>query len=469
MHLNFRNVNDAFEGLVGLFVDPMKFTICGPGAPVSRRPSRNGYVMMIEEPMTITYTRPRERVLFNTARDANPFFHLYEALWMLSGRNDVAPVAYYCKQMREYSDLGATLNGAYGYRWRYHASPRPAAKPGDELITPPGSFNLRTRVDQLDHIVSHLKADPDSRRAVLQMWSVEDDLIKVGARAYQCERCGGMGSLNYPRPGDGPCHSCGGRGWVTCPTCRGDWSEARAKALDESPGSCPNCAGNPLAPYGHEGYSRDVCCNLSAMFSLRDTCDQADDGTYPWPKYKVLDMTVTNRSNDLVWGLLGANYVHFSILQEYMAARLGVEVGYYSHFTNNLHAYVEREDWKPLEWLAANRVEGKNVMNQYETMSRFNSSSPGAFALVPLVQNPARFDDEVKAFVERHRRDAMACEYGEPFLRDVAQPLCVAWHHHKRGDHDKALATASSVKADDWRFAATNWLMRRAARRAGAK
>jgi hypothetical protein len=35
-------------------------------------------------------------------------------------------------------------------------------------------------------------------------------------------------------------------------------------------------------------------------------------------------MTVTNRSNDLCWGMLGANYVHFTILQEYLAARLGV-------------------------------------------------------------------------------------------------------------------------------------------------
>ena len=55
----------------------------------------------------------------------------------------------------------------------------------------------------------------------------------------------------------------------------------------------------------------------------------------------VLNMSVTNRSNDIVWGLFGANAVHMSILHEYMAARTESKVGVYTHFSNNAHAYLD--------------------------------------------------------------------------------------------------------------------------------
>ena len=52
---------------------------------------------------------PCERVLLYPERNANPFFHLYESLWMLAGRNDVAGPARYAKNMNNYSDNGVTL------------------------------------------------------------------------------------------------------------------------------------------------------------------------------------------------------------------------------------------------------------------------------------------------------------------------------------------------------------------------
>src|SRR5262249_11634251 len=148
-----------------------------------------GTVLVIDEPVTITYTHPRERVLFNTVRDANPFFHLYEALWMLAGRNDVAPLSYYNSRMKEFSDDGKTLNGAYGYRWR-NARGREYGSGltivmVDDPTLPTGKRPVCADLsvgscDQLDTLVNHLRADPTSRRAVLQMWNVEDDLLKIG-------------------------------------------------------------------------------------------------------------------------------------------------------------------------------------------------------------------------------------------------------------------------------------------------
>lgn len=393
MHLIFHNVNDAFKGLVELF-DTQGFS--GKHCEIIRWPSRNGDVLMIDGPVTLTYTHPKERVLFNRSRDANPFFHLYEALWMLAGRNDVTSVAYYAKQMAEYSDDGKTLNGAYGYRWRY-ARPHGLKDHPTKYATV-----VPTAVDQLDLLVAHLTADPTSRRAVLQMWNVEDDLLKVG-----------LGT----EPADAQ---------IT---------------------------------------SKDVCCNLSVMFSLRPTDPILDAehvktegsvATMRKPKPYALDMTVTNRSNDLVWGLLGANYVHFTTLQEYMAARLGCEVGKYHHFTNNLHVYTW--NWKPKEWLADATGYGSNA---YVT-GKGNQFGSRSLTLVPLVQNPAVFEEELPRFVEWYGQSRWPTikYWKEPFLNDVAQPLLTA-HDAYKNRETIALRYLENCRADDWRFAAEGWLRRR--------
>jgi hypothetical protein len=67
-----------------------------------------------------------------------------------------------------------------------------------------------------------------------------------------------------------------------------------------------------------------------------------------------LDLTVFNRSNDLFWGMLGANIVQFSFLQEYIASRIGVGIGRLHQVSTNLHIYTsfgpgmsETQAWSP--------------------------------------------------------------------------------------------------------------------------
>ena len=387
-----------------------------------RRDSRNGPVLVFPVPVCIGYEKPLERVVFCPERDANPFFHFFEALWMLAGRNDVEPLAYYAKQVREYSDDGKTFNGAYGYRWR-------DAEVGDSRD--PGGKDCQ--VDQLDLIVNHLKADPNSRRAVLQMWNVEDDLLKIG--------CKSMNPRNPPQ------------------------SEGEYMALVEG-------------VKVHDPGSKDVCCNLSVMFSIRKECvtlpdyDDRSDGYYE----RCLDITVTNRSNDLVWGCLGANYVHFSFLQEYMAARLGVEVGRYHHFTNNLHVYDW--NWKPEEWLADETPDfytdfslSEVDMPEEWVLQRWGKS----LAKVPLIKDPVQFEKELIGFAEdfwgspdriEGRGQESHAPLTEPFLADVVLPMLLAfghWKEHKNGD--EALGHLKNVAADDWRIAGENWIRRRIERR----
>ena len=160
MHLYFRNVNMAFDYVVQGIREGF--------VPAVPSPSRYGNVRVIPEPLTITYLNPLDRVLFNPGRDCNPFFHLFEALWMLAGRNDVAPLAYYSGKIASFSDDGETLNGAYGYRWRHGG---------------------RSDTNQLQLVINELKERPESRRVVLQMWTVEDDLLKIDPRVSKDVCC----------------------------------------------------------------------------------------------------------------------------------------------------------------------------------------------------------------------------------------------------------------------------------------
>lgn len=132
-----------------------------------QRMSRNGAVRVFPMPVTTLYQRPTERVLFWEERDANPFFHFMESLWMLAGRDDVAFVEHYASNMGNFSDDGKTFNGAYGFRWRQ-----------------------RFGFDQLQLIAANLARNPDCRRQVLAMWdgfrdlTVESKDIPCNTHAY---------------------------------------------------------------------------------------------------------------------------------------------------------------------------------------------------------------------------------------------------------------------------------------------
>jgi hypothetical protein len=113
--------------------------------------SRNGRVLQFDSPVSMTYTDPCHRGNFTPGRDANPFFHLAEACWMLAGRRDVEFLAYFNSGMAQYSDNGDWFNAAYGYRMQEHFG-----------------------TDQLTAAISVLRSDRNSRQAVIQLWDVAD-------------------------------------------------------------------------------------------------------------------------------------------------------------------------------------------------------------------------------------------------------------------------------------------------------
>lgn len=142
--LDYRNVQEALPAALQILI-----------SEGDKNESRNGPVLEYNCPVVTTYSHPQERVGFWPVRDANPFFHFFESLWMLAGRNDVAFPQKFNKNFGKYSDDGITFHGAYGYRWREHFS-----------------------TDQLIEIIDIFKENPLSRRVVLQMWDCYADLAK---------------------------------------------------------------------------------------------------------------------------------------------------------------------------------------------------------------------------------------------------------------------------------------------------
>ena len=282
-------------------------------------PSRNGRVWVAPVPVTTVYAKPNERVLLSASRDANPFFHLAESLWMLAGRNDSAYLNQFVKTFgARFAQPDGMLHGAYGYRWRNHFS-----------------------MDQLKWVINILKADPLSRQAVLTMWDPEIDLARRDVK--------------------------------------------------------------------------DIPCNTHIY--LRVNAGQ-------------LDMTVCCRSNDILWGAYGANAVHFSILQEYLAAHLEIPLGTYYQIINNFQVYLDELMKKQGKFLDHRR-----------------------YPTEPLVTDTASFDDEVLMLLEgwQPKRNR--------FLAETAYWMLEAYMVRKvPRDVTECL---QQVAAQDWRIAGQEWIARR--------
>lgn len=143
MTLEVRNVNRA----LGLGLALLR----SHGVPEQ---SRGGDVLALPQPMTTVYNRPWERVLFDPIRDANPFFHLMESVWMLAGSSDARWLDTWVKDFSaRYAEENGHIHGAYGRRWREHF-----------------------QIDQLLKVGDMLYQDPTTRRAVIAMWDPEVDL-----------------------------------------------------------------------------------------------------------------------------------------------------------------------------------------------------------------------------------------------------------------------------------------------------
>jgi thymidylate synthase len=102
-------------------------------------------------------TQPRERIVRVPRRRFNIVFSFAETLWYLSGSNSLDFIRFYAPSMGSYSADGTTLRGtAYGPR-----------------IFSFGGAGF----DQWDSVVRTLADDPDSKRALIQIFAPEELLV----------------------------------------------------------------------------------------------------------------------------------------------------------------------------------------------------------------------------------------------------------------------------------------------------
>jgi thymidylate synthase len=125
--------------------------------------TRVAQALVAPTPVTTVYSHPTERVHFDSLRDANPFFHMMESVWMLAGSRDGRWLDYYVGDFsKRYAESDGMIHGAYGHRWRNHFEDRRD-----------GTFNS---VDQITEIGRMLYEDSITRRCVMAMWDPETDL-----------------------------------------------------------------------------------------------------------------------------------------------------------------------------------------------------------------------------------------------------------------------------------------------------
>jgi thymidylate synthase len=348
--INALDVNEALAGGLALMINEKP----------EISPSRNGKVLRMKMPVVTVTTNALNRVLFSPMRNANPFFHFMESLWMLSGRNDLPWLAQFNRRMAEYSDDGgATQPGAYGHRWINHF----------------GS-------DQIVRVVERLRKDPSDRRCVISMWDGFTD------------------------------------------------------------------------PAAADAGSADVPCNTHIYLRVVNGC---------------LDMTVCCRSNDLWWGAHGANAVHFSILQEYIAAACDIPAGVLYQMSNDYHLYTDiiKADLVALAQdctrhnLYIAGAKPTQLFYDNNEVNRFNNALPLFMDFADPAKNPVR-PISADAGAERETWDMGST--GVFSIDGIAYPMLRAWDCQKQHDYGPALTWANTIgRSDncDWRVACVQWIKRK--------
>jgi thymidylate synthase len=342
--LNVRNVNEALPAALSRYrMDPDH---------VHTRQSRPGAssvntTLEWDAPVCTTYRNPMERVLFSPERDANPFFHLFEAMWILAGRNDVSFLSQFLPGIKNYSDNGVSFNAPYGHRLR--------VKWGD----------------QLQKAADLLCDDINTRRAVCSIWDPATDL---GAD------------------------------------------------------------------------SKDIPCNDLLVFRVREG---------------ALDLTVYNRSNDIIWGAYGANAVQFAFILEHVAAMVGVPPGKYHQISNSFHIYLTPQ------YSLLRDVSLATLQDPYE-----GDYDVPAITWMPMGDPLLVVRDLTVMFdLYDHQLDLAIGAYRTDWVNNVLMPAWRAFQCYKsaKANQDpagmvhEATRAAKAIAAPDWALAISLWMIRRAA------
>lgn len=178
--------------------------------------------------------------------------------------------------------------------------------------------------------------------------------------------------------------------------------------------------------------TKDKACNTQVLFDCRGG---------------RLNMTVFNRSNDIWYGAYGANAVHFSFMQEFVASSIEMKVGVYRQVSNNLHLYTELYDAAVL-------------LNTPPNHEEYDKYIQGLARPTPIMLNNdyAGFLLDCEKFCDAPTNQF--AKYKHPWFKNVALPMAMISKERRNGT-GTGLDWAGKVLASDWRLATAEWIERR--------
>ncbi len=201
------------------------------------------------------------------------------------------------------------------------------------------------------------------------------------------------------------------------------------------------------------GGSKDVPCNTNMYVEVQDG---------------QLNLTVCNRSNDMIWGAYGANYVHFGFVQEYLACALGLEVGTYTQVSRNAHIYLDN----PVTQRLIQKRGDQYILAPEYVAAHANVDEAVTLASFKLFDSPDQLEDFEQdlntLFSAWDRQGKYTClNYRTRFMQEVVEPVGFAHMMHKTGETQEAIAflereMIKQDRIDPWLLNMKQWLVRRA-------
>ena len=194
---------------------------------------------------------------------------------------------------------------------------------------------------------------------------------------------------------------------------------------------------------------KDVCCNHSITF---DPCGD------------LLNMTVSNRSNDLVWGAYGANVVHMSILHEYIAAQSNFKLGTYYQCSSNLHLYLDNPVTKRLCSYENGVLKVKPIITTF-----FGPQEAMFCGISPLPELDHLFVDRINSILNAFLEGDVSNTSNIANHRslEILHTLCAAFNVYKSVSAREAVGfllnkkNCSTSKWSPWEENAIAWLYNR--------
>lgn len=141
--MRWRNATHAFIGNLG--------DLLAQGSRISVR--EHDTIELRNRQIELEY--PLERCIVTPRRHNNIFATVAETIWVVAGRNDLGFLSHYLPRAPDFSDDGCTWRAGYGPRIRKWQG-----------------------VDQLAEVVRILRANSDSRRAVMSIFDPAQDFVE---------------------------------------------------------------------------------------------------------------------------------------------------------------------------------------------------------------------------------------------------------------------------------------------------